>query len=66
MSAATKREIPDRQKTCERTFTDVDFLHLKSGKFDILQKIAQLTSAWVILSQVAHVNAICMSYVYGY
>ena len=66
MSDAMKREIPDRQKTFERTFTDVYFLHLKSGKFDILQKIVQLTSAWVILSQVAHVGAICISCAYGY
>ena len=29
MSDAMKREIPDRQKTFERTFTDVDLLSPK-------------------------------------
>ena len=38
MSDAMKREIPDRQKTFERTFTDVDLLLSKSGKFQILQE----------------------------
>ena len=38
MSDVLKREIPDRRRTFKRTFTNVDLLLSKSGKFHILQE----------------------------
>ena len=53
----------DFRKGRLRTFI---FCYRNLVNFTYYKKIAQLTSAWVILSQVAHVNAIRISCAYGY